>query len=63
VPGPELFVRLFERNPPGRVLRFLDGATSPAEELALMATTPWPPMIRAGAEDAAARLGRRLRRA
>jgi lycopene beta-cyclase len=59
VPGPELFVRLFERNPPERVLRFLDGATGLREDLALMATSPQLPMLRAGAADAGHRLVRR----
>jgi lycopene beta-cyclase len=59
VGGPELFVRLFDRNPPQRVLRFLDGATSPLEDLALMRTAPVPTMLRAAAGDAAARLRRR----
>jgi lycopene beta-cyclase len=58
-PGPELFVRLFERNPPERVLRFLDGATGLREDLALMATSPQLPMLRAGAADAGGRLLRR----
>lgn len=31
VGGPEFFDRLFDRNPAQRVLRFLDGATTPAE--------------------------------
>jgi lycopene beta-cyclase len=60
-PGPELFVRLFERNPPDRVLRFLDGASRPAEELALMSSSPRLPMLRAGTEDAVQRALRRLR--
>ncbi|TNM69068.1 lycopene cyclase [Streptomyces sp. NP160] len=55
--GPDFFVRLFTRNPPQRVLRFLDGLTGPAEELALMATSPRGPMLRAAARDAAWRLG------
>ena len=59
VPGPELFVRLFDRNPPERVLRFLDGATGRREDLALMATSPQLPMLRAGAADAAHRVLRR----
>jgi lycopene beta-cyclase len=53
-----LLARLFDRNPPDRVLRFLDGQTGPAAELALMATTPTGPMLRAAVADAAARLGR-----
>ncbi|WP_375790587.1 lycopene cyclase family protein [Actinoplanes lutulentus] len=46
VSAPEFFERLFLRNPPDRVLRFLDGRTSPAEELALMGSTPLVPMAR-----------------
>lgn len=56
VAAPAFFERLFERNPPGRVLRFLDGRTSPAEEIALMASTPLAPMTRAAAGDLLARL-------
>ena len=33
VDGPELFTRLLLGNPPERVLRFLDGGTSPLDEL------------------------------
>jgi lycopene beta-cyclase len=61
VPGPDLFVSLFERNPPERVLRFLDGQTSRAEDLRLMATTPIAAMTRSAAADALARITRRLR--
>jgi lycopene beta-cyclase len=57
--GPELLVSLFRRNPPQRVLRFLDGRSSRREELALMATAPTWPMLRATAEDAVARARRR----
>jgi lycopene beta-cyclase len=59
VGGPELFVRLFDRNPADRVLRFLDGASSPREDLALMTTAPVGPMMRAGVGDARARWRRR----
>lgn len=62
VAGADLLADLFERNPPSRVLRFLDGATSPAEDLALMATSPTLPMLRAGAGDTLARLRGRLSR-
>jgi lycopene beta-cyclase len=58
-PGPELFTGLFERHPPQRVLRFLDGATGPSEELAIMASSPRLPMLRAGAADAVHRAARR----
>jgi lycopene beta-cyclase len=54
------FERLFDRVPAGRVLRFLDGTTSPAEELSLMASTPLLPMTRAAAGDAVARVKERL---
>ena len=37
--GAELFVDLFARNPPGRVLAFLNGETSIFQELQLMSTT------------------------
>jgi lycopene beta-cyclase len=60
VSGPEFFDRLFERNPADRVLRFLDGATSPPEDLAVMRSTPLRPMTAAVAGDAAARLRSRL---
>ncbi|MEU4692456.1 lycopene cyclase family protein [Actinoplanes sp. NPDC023714] len=49
VAAPDFFERLFRRNPADRVLRFLDGRTTPAEELALMASTPLVPMTRAAA--------------
>jgi lycopene beta-cyclase len=57
--GPDLFVRLFDHNPAHRVLRFLDGATSPLEDLALMRTAPMVAMTRAGIGDVAARARRR----
>jgi lycopene beta-cyclase len=58
VSAPAFFERLFTRNPPGRVLRFLDGRTSPAEEAALMASTPLLPMTRAAAGDLVSRIAR-----
>ncbi|MEU8820518.1 lycopene cyclase family protein [Actinoplanes sp. NPDC048796] len=63
VDGVAFFDRLFDRNPPDRVLRFLDGTTSWAEDLTLMASSPLLPMTRAAAGDAAGRLsaGRRPR--
>jgi lycopene beta-cyclase len=59
VGGPELFAALFRSNPPQRVLRFLDGSSSRREEVALMATAPTWPMLRASVGDAAARVRRR----
>ncbi|KAB1132303.1 lycopene cyclase [Micromonospora sp. AMSO12t] len=60
VGGPDFFGRLFDRNPAERVLRFLDGATTPAEEVALMGTTRLRPMVAATAGDAVARLRDRV---
>jgi lycopene beta-cyclase len=60
--GPDLFVGLFDRNPPQRVLRFLDGATSPLEDLALMRSAPMVAMARASVGDVAARARRRWSR-
>jgi lycopene beta-cyclase len=57
--GPELFTGLFAANPSDRVVRFLDGQSGLIDDLALMRTTPMPPMIRATVEDAAARTARR----
>ncbi|MEH0845405.1 lycopene cyclase family protein [Micromonospora sp. CPCC 205711] len=61
VGGPEFFDRLFDRNPAERVLRFLDGATTPAEDLAVMRSSPLLPMTSAVLGDAAGRLRARLR--
>lgn len=58
--GPAFFLRLFARNPPERVLRFLDGATTPAQELAVMRSAPWAAMSRSAAEVAAGRARLRL---
>lgn len=57
--GPELFTRLFDRNPVDRVLRFMDGANPPLGDLALVASAPKGPMIRAATGDLTARLLRR----
>jgi lycopene beta-cyclase len=42
-----VFAALFARNPLERVLRFLDEATTPAEELQLIATLPARPFLEA----------------
>ncbi|MFC4149647.1 lycopene cyclase family protein [Micromonospora mangrovi] len=62
VGGVEFFARLFDRNPAERVLRFLDGATTVAEDLAVMRSSPLLPMTGAVVGDAVGRLGGRLRR-
>lgn len=50
VDGPELFLRLFDRVPAARLLRFLDGRSRPYEDLAVGARTPVLPMLRSAAE-------------
>ena len=57
--GADLFSRLFARNPPERVLGFLDGTSHPLEDLALMTTAPQLPMMAASLADARARATRR----
>ncbi|WP_307872536.1 lycopene cyclase family protein [Paractinoplanes ovalisporus] len=56
VDGVAFFDRLFDRNPPDRVLRFLDGTTSVTEDLRLMGSSPLLPMMRAAAGDFVDRL-------
>jgi lycopene beta-cyclase len=46
VDGAQFFVDLFRRNPVHRVLGFLDGSSTPFEDLALMATSPRSAMLR-----------------
>ncbi|MYU22992.1 lycopene cyclase family protein [Streptomyces sp. SID8352] len=50
VDGPELFLRLFDRVPAERLLRFLDGRTRLREDLAVGVRTPVLPMLRTAAE-------------
>jgi len=50
--GAAFFSRLLERNPPARVLAFLDEDTSLAQEVALMAKVDVPLFWRIGAEVA-----------
>ncbi|MGI4894792.1 MAG: lycopene cyclase family protein [Janthinobacterium lividum] len=45
IEGAQFFVDLFRRNPVQRVLGFLDGATGPADDVRLMATSPRGPMV------------------
>ncbi|MGW7351475.1 FAD-dependent oxidoreductase [Streptomyces sp. NPDC054784] len=46
IDGPEFFLRLFHRTPPRRLLRFLDGATTPWEDMAVGLGCPVGPMLR-----------------
>ncbi|GAA3962822.1 lycopene cyclase family protein [Streptomyces marokkonensis] len=50
VDGPDLFFRLFEQVPAGRLLRFLDGRSRLYEDLAVGVRTPVLPMLRTAAE-------------
>ena len=45
--GAAFFAQLFARQPTERVLRFLDGSTTLREDLAVMASAPRTPMLRA----------------
>lgn len=58
VRGADLFPRLFRGNPPARVMRFLGGTSSAAEDLAIMRSAPLGPM----AATVLARAGRPGRR-
>ncbi|MDX3098140.1 lycopene cyclase family protein [Streptomyces sp. ME01-24h] len=44
--GAAFFEDLFRRNPPERVLRFLDGTSTPRDEWAIGTGTPVPAMLR-----------------
>lgn len=48
--GPDFFTDLFRRIPAERLLRFLDGATTPGEEWGIGLRTPVRPMLRTAAE-------------
>ncbi|MBO3678675.1 FAD-binding protein [Streptomyces sp. NEAU-YJ-81] len=50
IDGPDFFTGLFRRTPPERLLRFLDGATSPWEEWGIGLRTPVGPMLRTAVE-------------
>ncbi|MGC9436990.1 lycopene cyclase family protein [Streptomyces sp. WG5] len=50
VDGPDLFFRLFDRVPAGRLLRFLDGRSRLYEDVAVGMRTPVLPMLRTAAE-------------
>lgn len=50
--GAAFFADLFRRHPVDRVLRFLDGSTTLREDLAVMASAPRTPMLRAALASA-----------
>ncbi len=55
--GREIFTDLFEKNPLGRIWRFLDEEGTIRENLALMASVPWWPFIAAWFDVKRRRLG------
>lgn len=50
IDGPRFFTDLFRRTPTELLLRFLDGASTPWEELSIGLRTPVLPMLRTAAE-------------
>lgn len=50
IDGPDFFTGLFRRTPPQRLLRFLDGATTPWEEWCIGLRSPVGPMLRTAVE-------------
>lgn len=56
VNGPDFFTGLFAAQPAPRVLRFLDGVSTLAEDVAVISSAPIVPMMMAAVDDAAARL-------
>ncbi|MCX6319771.1 MAG: lycopene cyclase family protein [Bacteroidetes bacterium] len=47
LPGDKIFTRLFKKNKPQRVLRFLDNETSLSEELKIISSLPTWPFLKA----------------
>jgi lycopene beta-cyclase len=60
VDGAQLLADLFEAVPTGQLVRFLDGRSSMAEDLAVMWAAPALAMIRSGGEDALVRVNSRV---
>lgn len=56
VDGPDFFTGLFAAQPAPRVLRFLDGVSTLAEDAAVIASAPIVPMIMAAFDDTVARV-------
>ncbi|AWW41418.1 MULTISPECIES: lycopene cyclase family protein [Streptomyces] len=50
IDGPDFFTGLFRHTPPERLLRFLDGGTTPWEEWGIGLRTPLGPMLRTAVE-------------
>lgn len=56
--APRVFESLFKKNPPGRVLRFLDEKTGPADDLRIMSTVPLVPFTGSFVRELARRIFR-----
>lgn len=61
VNGPDFYTGLFASQPASRVLRFLDGTTSLAEDAKIVFAAPIVPMIQAALTDTATRVHRGTR--
>jgi lycopene beta-cyclase len=62
LPGWRVFADLFARNPPQRVLRFLDEDTTLPEDLLIMSSVNLPAFLAATADVLRGRLSRANRR-
>jgi lycopene beta-cyclase len=47
LPGHQVFERLFMRNPPARILKFLNNESTLSEEIGLLASLPTMPFLKA----------------
>lgn len=52
IPGGDVFGSLFRKNPPSRVLRFLNDETTLAEDLRIMSSVPLAPFLKAFLQEA-----------
>ncbi len=51
IPGSEIFTRLFKRNKPEKLLRFLDNETSILEDLSIIGSLPTAPFLAAALQE------------
>jgi lycopene beta-cyclase len=59
-PGKQVFSDLFRKNPPQRVLRFLDEQTGWLEDLQIMSSVDIPAFVQATLEVIGRRLSQRV---
>ena len=50
-PGTFIFTELFKKNPTGRIFRFLDNESSPADDIRLISSLPTWPFFKAGMQE------------